>query len=87
MEEKGKEGFWGHLAPEQEHIFTEFKIMVIRASEEVWNYDILQFDNYDYLRFLRARKFDLKKTFEMFDKYIKWRIEYEVDKILVLTCC
>ena len=83
MEEKIKEGYWGNLTPDQEKIFTEFKITVIRMSEEAWNYDILQFDNYDYLRFLRARKFDLKKTIEMFDRFIRWRIENEVDNVLV----
>ena len=83
MELQAKDGYWGNLNPEQEKTFIQFKIEVIRLSEEVWNYDITQFDNYDYLRFLRARKFDLEKTIEMFSKYIKWRVEFEVDKILV----
>ena len=80
---KPKEGYWGNLTPEQERTFTEFKIAIIRMADETWNYDITRFDNYDILRFLRARKFDLEKTIEMFDRYIKWRIEAEVDKIFV----
>ncbi len=83
MKGEVRDGYWGHLTTEQERIFTEFKITVIRMSEEEWNYDIAQFDNYDYLRFLRARKFDLKKTVEMFDRYIRWRIEQDVDHIYV----
>ena len=42
-------------------------------------------DNYDdlfLLRFLRARKFDLEKTMEMFKKYLKWRIDMKVDELL-----
>ena len=43
------------------------------------------FDNYDdlfLLRFLRARKFDLEKTMEMFKKFLKWRIDMNVDELL-----
>ena len=42
------------------------------------------FDNYDdlfLLRFLRARKFDLEKTMEMFKKFLKWRIDMKVEEI------
>ena len=41
-------------------------------------------DNYDdlfLLRFLRARKFDLEKTMEMFKKFLQWRIDMKVDEI------
>lgn len=31
------------------------------------------FDDPYLLRFLRARKFDLPKVYEMFDNYINWR--------------
>jgi len=44
------------------------------------------FDNYDdlfLLRFLRARKFDLEKTMEMFKKFLNWRIEMKVDELLL----
>ena len=43
------------------------------------------FDNYDdlfLLRFLRARKFDLEKTMEMFKKFLQWRIDMKVDELL-----
>ena len=47
---------------------------------------LTEFGNYDdvyLLRFLRARKFDLEKTFLMFNNFLKWRIENEVDQIEV----
>ena len=85
MVTKPGDGYLGNLLPIQEKTLVEFKANVMRINAEAWKYDLGQFDDYDFLRFLRARKFDLKKTLEMFDKYIKWRIEYEVDKIFVIT--
>ena len=41
-----------------------------------------QFDDYYLLRFLRARKFDMEKTLLMFNNFIEWRKENEVDQIL-----
>ena len=41
-------------------------------------------DNYDdlfLLRFLRARKFDIEKTMEMFKKFLQWRIDMKVDEL------
>lgn len=39
------------------------------------------FDDAYLLRFLRARKFDLKKTEKMFVDYIQWRKQENVDNI------
>lgn len=39
------------------------------------------YDDAYLLRFLRARKFDLQKTFEMWSDYIRWRKEKNVDEI------
>ena len=44
--------------------------------------NIQEYDDLFYLRFLRARKFDLVKTMEMFKKYLKWRIDMKVDELL-----
>ena len=44
--------------------------------------NIQEYDDLFYLRFLRARKFDLAKTMEMFKKYLKWRIDMKVDELL-----
>ena len=40
------------------------------------------YDDLFLLRFLRARKFDLVKTMEMFKKFLKWRIDMKVDELL-----
>jgi hypothetical protein len=36
------------------------------------------------LRFLRARKFDWEKTKLMFDNFIKWRVDNDVDNVLLV---
>ncbi|KAJ3140867.1 cytosolic factor, phosphatidylinositol/phosphatidylcholine transfer protein [Irineochytrium annulatum] len=33
-------------------------------------------------RFLRARKYDLVKAKEMFEAYLKWRVEYKVEELV-----
>ena len=40
------------------------------------------YDEYYLLRFLRARKFDMDKTKLMFNNFIEWRKENDVDNIL-----
>lgn len=81
--EKVQTGYWGNLTPEQANLLEKFKAIAAEKNEAEWKYNLAQFDDYDYLRFLRARKFDLKKTLEMFTNYIKWRISFDVDHILV----
>ena len=80
-----EDGYLGSLTPIQEKALKLFKEEVKKENTKAWKYDVSQFDDYDYLRFLRARKFDLKNTFEMFAKYIKWRVEYGADKIFVMN--
>lgn len=41
-----------------------------------------QYDDYYLLRFLRARKFDMDKTKLMFNTFLDWRKENEVDDII-----
>jgi hypothetical protein len=43
--------------------------------------DFVLYDDLFLLRFLRARKFDLVKTMEMFKKFLKWRIDMHVDEL------
>jgi hypothetical protein len=40
------------------------------------------YDDYYLLRFLRARKFDMDKTKLMFNNFLDWRKENDVDNIL-----
>jgi len=40
------------------------------------------YDDYYLLRFLRARKFDMEKTKLMFNNFIDWRRENDVDNVI-----
>lgn len=80
---KPTDGHFGCLTITQSEALEELKSEIKSLAIEVWKYDISIFDDYEYLRFLRARKFDVKKTLEMFIKYATWRMEEEVDNILV----
>jgi len=83
MVTKEGEGYYGELSEKQNKVFKDFKDIAQQLAKDQWKYDLSQFDDYDYLRFLRARKFDLKKTLDMFGKYIQWRIDFGVDNIFV----
>ena len=54
------------------------KILSEGLLSEMGNYDDLYL-----LRFLRARKFDVEKTYLMFSNFLKWRDENGVDSIEV----
>ncbi len=47
-------------------------------------YNTYLIDDSYLIRFLRARKMDLNKTFDMFNNYIKWRNENNIDDIDVI---
>lgn len=76
--EQNASGFYNELNQSQFDALQQWKSNL--TSQNV----LPNFDNYDdlfLLRFLRARKFDLEKTMEMFKKYLKWRIDMKVDEI------
>ena len=52
-------------------------------EEKDIDYDSDENDDLVLLRFLRARKLDLNKALEMFNEYLKFREEYQVDEIEV----
>lgn len=72
-------GFPGDCSPEQLEILSRFRAEVQNMGINDPTYD----DPY-LLRFLRARKFDLPKTLEMWRNFIKWRHEANVDNILTM---
>jgi len=41
-----------------------------------------QYDDYYLLRFLRARKFEMDKVILMFNTFMQWRKDNDVDNIL-----
>ncbi len=84
MVSEDTDGYLGRLNAEQEITLAKFKAVINTLAAKKWGYDLSQFDDYDYLRFLRARKFGLKEASVMFNKYIQWRKDFEVDKIYVL---
>lgn len=43
------------------------------------------YDDYYLLRFLRARKFDIDKTKLMFNNFLEWRRDNDVDNILEVS--
>ena len=71
-------GFYNELNQAQFNALQQWKQNL--TSQNV----LPNFDNYDdlfLLRFLRARKFDIEKTMEMFKKFLQWRIDMKVDEI------
>jgi hypothetical protein len=70
--------YLSNLTNEQSSTLSNFK-------NKLLEYDpLINFNLYDdsyLLRFLRARKFDLEKTFEMFIKFLKWRTEFGTEEI------
>ena len=73
--------FMGDLSEEQEQSLQEFK----RYLKEN---DIAQhplYDDYYLLRFLRARKFDMDKTKLMFNNFLDWRKQNDVDNIIEVS--
>jgi len=69
-------GYPGDCSPEQLQALAQFRNKVIAMGCPNPPYD----DAY-LLRFLRARKFDLKDTMEMWTNYINWRREKKVDEV------
>lgn len=76
-------GFIGDMSEEQEQALEEFKKAI---ADESLTTDT-RYDDYYLLRFMRARKFDLEKTMEMFKKFLEWRVEHRTDEAMVIYKC
>lgn len=72
--------FMGDLGEDQEKALELFKKYVKDNSIT----DHPQYDDYYMLRFLRARKFDMEKTILMFNNFMQWRKDNDVDNILTV---
>jgi hypothetical protein len=71
-------GFMGDTSPQQEQVLALFRDWVKEN-----NFDpIGRYDDFDLLRFCRARKFDLPAVQLMFQNCMKWRKDNGVDTIM-----
>ena len=71
-------GFYDQLNQSQFDALQKWKAE-LKEGNVIDNFEI--YDDLFLLRFLRARKFDLEKTMEMFKKFLQWRIDMKVDEI------
>ncbi|CAI2365923.1 unnamed protein product [Moneuplotes crassus] len=76
-------GWMGDLSEEQEDRLQEFKDII---QDENLTEDP-RYDDHYLLRFLRARKFNIKKTLEMFKKFLEWRVENRADDAIWIDSC
>jgi hypothetical protein len=65
----------------QKETLDKFKNKIV---DEKLGIDLSVYDDAYLLRFLRARKFDLDKTWLMFTQFLNWRKEFGTDEIEVL---
>lgn len=70
--------FMGDMSDDQEKALETFRKYI--KDNNVTDHP--QYDDYYLLRFLRARKFDMEKTILMFNNFMEWRKENDVDNIL-----
>jgi len=71
-------GFYNELNQTQFDALQKWKTQ-LKDESVIDNFEV--YDDLFLLRFLRARKFDLVKTMEMFKKFLKWRIDMKVDEL------
>ncbi len=71
-----KQSFTAPISEKEYECIKEIKALVeVNKTVKVEiSYDY--FDDYFWLRFLRARKFDMKKTLTMLNKYLEWFFTY-----------
>ena len=72
--------FMGDMSEEQEKQLEVFRKYI--KDNNITDHP--QYDDYYLLRFLRARKFDMEKTILMFNNFMTWRKENDVDNILTV---
>lgn len=65
-------GFIDDISEEQIQSLEEFKKAI--NDENLVSLDDPRYDDCELLKFLRARKFKVGKTIEMFKKYVQWRL-------------
>jgi len=74
-----KPGSLANLSEEQKQKLDEFKAMLKEKNE----FREEEHNDHLLLRFLRARDFDLTKTYEMFSNCEKWRESINIDELCI----
>ena len=74
-----KSGFMGDTSPEQDAVLAQFKEWITAMEFDL---KLLRYDDYDLLRFCRARKFDLPAMQTMFQNLIDWRKQDNIDTVI-----
>ncbi len=72
--------FVGPMTLEERNALTKFKDAMDDKDIDYDDYD----DNY-LTRFLRARKLDIPKVYEMFKNFIDWREKENVDDVMSVS--
>lgn len=73
--------FMGDMNEDQERALEIFRSWI--KDNNITDHP--QYDDYYLLRFLRARKFDMDKTKLMFNNFIDWRRENDVDNVITVS--
>lgn len=76
--EQTKGGYYGDLTDEQSQVLDNFKQWITAEQLDT----LSQWDDYDYLRFCRARKFKLPDIKTMFQKFVAFRNENDIDTLI-----
>jgi hypothetical protein len=74
-----KTGFMGDTSPEQDQVLAEFKAWVESQGIDL---SVYRWDDYDLLRFCRARKFKMADMQLMFTNCIQWRAKEGVETVI-----
>ncbi|KAJ1499689.1 cytosolic factor, phosphatidylinositol/phosphatidylcholine transfer protein [Coelomomyces lativittatus] len=68
----------GHLTQDQSAVLEAFQLKLLKENK----IDVKRHDELLYLRFLRARKFDVELSKAMFLASEAWRLEFQVDQLV-----
>jgi len=64
-----------HLSPQEGQTLVAFKQAL----------GPMDFDDYTYVRFLKARKWNVEKTLLMFQNWLAWRMEIRIEEVRVFS--
>ena len=80
VDKKKYSGFMGDTSPEQDACLDFFRTWIQESGKG--NLEAMHFDDYDLLRFCRARNFVIDDIKTMWSNFVDWREENGVDTII-----